>query len=454
VHKIESHNKDDGAEMCATTSRLTTFSKQLLRCKQWDQRLCSRNKLSPTARSTHTKLNGEAAVCVLKSLDLTNAFEAEISKMILDFDGSHPSHILNVKRLVAHFEKRVHDELEAMKMDDSEQEKSLFLHDRFHTKAYRFVASSFSPPITFLRRTTRGPDGQEQGSFATCPSEIDSILRDAWQQIYNGTSKSLHELADGFMTKYSQYLLHAPEYHLGDIQPEAFRHACMTASNTAGGLDGWDPIDFKLLSPHSFCYLADLLNAIELGAPWPDGLTQGRLAFLAKDPTQAEDPMSYRPLLVLPHLYRRWAAHRLQCLPGWIDSWANDSMFAGIPDKGAEDAWWLSSVTMESWQAKGIPFSGSSADIAKCFDQMVRPLVYAIAKAAGMPMRVLEPYQRFMEGMSVRNTISDCLGEPYVRRCGIPQGCPLSMMFLAFVYAHGPWPCLPSGLLPGSLLMT
>ena len=47
------------------------------------------------------------------------AFEAETSKMILHFDGSHPSHILHVKRLVAHFEKRVHDELEAKKKDDS-----------------------------------------------------------------------------------------------------------------------------------------------------------------------------------------------------------------------------------------------------------------------------------------------------------------------------------------------
>ena len=74
----------------------------------------------------------------------------------------------------------------------------------------------------------------------------------------------------------------------------------MKASNSAGGLDGWDPIDFKLFSLHCFSVLVDMLNAIEHGAPWPDGIKEGRLAFLAKDPNETEDPLSYRPLLVLP----------------------------------------------------------------------------------------------------------------------------------------------------------
>ena len=67
-----------------------------------------------------------------------------------------------------------------------------------------------------------------------------------------------------------------------------------------------------------FKILVDMLSAIELGAPWPKGVCHGRLAYLAKDPNNAEDPLAYRPLLVLPHLYRRWAAYRLQCLPTWI----------------------------------------------------------------------------------------------------------------------------------------
>ena len=34
----------------------------------------------------------------------------------------------------------------------------------------------------------------------------------------------------------------------------------------------------------------------------------------------------------------------------------------------------------------------------KCFDQINRPLLYAIAAKAGMPERVLGTYRRFQEG--------------------------------------------------------
>ena len=74
----------------------------------------------------------------------------------------------------------------------------------------------------------------------------------------------MDELAAALTHKHNDYVFQQPEFTIGDIQTEAFRHTCIAASNTAGGLDGWDPIDFKLLSPHSFQLLVDLLNAIEL----------------------------------------------------------------------------------------------------------------------------------------------------------------------------------------------
>ena len=40
-------------------------------------------------------------------------------------------------------------------------------------------------------------------------------------------------------------------------------------------------------------------------------------------------------------------------------------MFAGVPGQGAEDAWWLTSLTLEANDAMGNAFSGGSADIQK-----------------------------------------------------------------------------------------
>ena len=439
-------DEDDACELevSEVDAKWALHQKQLARCKQWLARL---NRIQhftaggchgvQAVTATHSKLNKEAARCIHKDLDLTNAYECEVKPAIFQIDGSHPSHLIQVRRMVAHFSELVQKSTSAKLKADDLGVKAFFGADRFHTKAYRLLANVFSPPITFLRRPTQGPGGEAKGSFATAPEELDGILTQAWQTIYQGTERSLQSVVDGFMVKYHHHLVQQPEFVLGDIDAEAFRHTCVRASNSAGGLDGWDPIDFKLISPLGFSFLVDILNTIERGAPWPNGVKEGRLAFLAKDPSETEEPLSYRPLLVLPHLYRRWAAHRLQCLPSWIQTWSNDSMYAGIPDRGAEDAWWLSSVSMETWQAKGIPFSGSSADIAKCFDQLIRPLVYAVARTAGMPSRVLLPYQRYMEELTVRNSISGSLGKPYVRRCGIPQGCPLSMMFLALVLR--PW---------------
>ena len=181
--------------------------------------------------------------------------------------------------------------------------------------------------------------------------------------------------------------------------------ACSRASNSAAGLDGWEPQDLKLLPIEAYARLTDMLNAIEEGAAWPTGVLSGRIFYLAKDPDQIEEPKAYRPILILPSLYRRWASYRLGSMDSWIGTWATSAMIAGIPQRGAEDAWWLSSIQMESWHTQNVAFSGSSADIAKCFDQIVRPLLYTMAYLAGMPSRVLKPYMRFMEALTVYNTI-------------------------------------------------
>ena len=80
---------------------------------------------------------------------------------------------------------------------------------------------------------------------------------------------------------------------------------------------------------------------------------------------------------------------------------------------------------------------GGTIDIAKWFDQILRELVYAIAALAGIPPQILDAYRRFQEGLIVHNTIAGGIGKGFKRRCGIPQGCPLSMLFTALIMR--PW---------------
>ena len=108
----------------------------------------------------------------------------------------------------------------------------------------------------------------------------------------------------------------------------------------------------------------------------------------------------------------------------WAHSWGTGEMYAGVGINGAEDAWMDLAILVEHWQLCGTPFSGGDTDIAKCFDQIDRDLLLAIAQKAGMPTRILDTYRRFMSQLMLHNTIAGGIGRAYKRGMGIPQGCP------------------------------
>ena len=96
-----------------------------------------------------------------------------------------------------------------------------------------------------------------------------------------------------------------------------------------------------------FQWLADLLNTIENGAPWPKGLNRAKYSYLETDSSKAHDPLATRSLLITAALYRLWASTRLHHLEAWIDTWATKEMYAGILGVGAADAWYSTAITIE-----------------------------------------------------------------------------------------------------------
>ncbi len=68
-------------------------------------------------------------------------------------------------------------------------------------------------------------------------------------------------------------------------------------------------------------------------------------------------------------------------------------------------------------------------DFHKCFDQICRPLPYVLLYLTGFPQRVLTAYVAFMEKLQFHNAVAGALGRSHRRDAGIPQGCPLSMMY-------------------------
>ena len=75
-------------------------------------------------------------------------------------------------------------------------------------------------------------------------------------------------------------------------------------------------------------------------------------------------------------------------LKPWVDEWATEDLFAGVGHAGAEDAWWQTSNLLEESILNNIQLTGGAADIWKCFDQVLRPLLFHMLEQGGMPPRI------------------------------------------------------------------
>ena len=156
---------------------------------------------------------------------------------------------------------------------------------------------------------------------------------------------------------------------------------------------------------------------------------------MAKNPTKLEAPLKYKVLTVLPVVYRKWASLRNTSLEAWTHSWQEEELHS--VKGGAQVAWWTTALRLETFHMKHVSVTGGSADLQKAFDEILRKLLYELLRLAGFPERVLIAYISFQECLTVYNAVGEGVGLHYHRSCSIPQGCPLSMDFMAFLMR--PW---------------
>ena len=164
-----------------------------------------------------------------------------------------------------------------------------------------------------------------------------------------------------------------------------------------------------------------------------------KLPSLHKDDPAYAGPLDLRPLLILPTMYRRWASLRLKNCTPWVQQWQMEHMFAGVLGYSAEDAAYGTAIEIEDLNAQETPYTGAIADIFKCFDQVCRELITTLLRRAGFPERILQPYMSMLSNLVVRNAFAGHIGKGHQHPCGLPQGCPFSMMATALLLR--PWIC-------------
>ena len=163
-------------------------------------------------------------------------------------------------------------------------------------------------------------------------------------------------------------MYHGPDLHLDDLDVDTVYDSFRTTAKSAGALDGWQPKELAYFSRKLCGHIANMLNQIEQGRPWPTSTRHARVVFLEKAGAALGEVMSYRPLTTTSPLYRAWGSMRLRHLGEWVDAWKLPQMFAGVPEMGAVDAWHTVLTRLEELKLDGTPFCGGVADIAKFFE--------------------------------------------------------------------------------------
>ena len=344
---------------------------------QWSDRLriiWKNGRIEPDHRhttqhlSTFNALNCQAKDALAKELNPDDKHERELILNLESFNGQHQKHFLRLRAEAAWHTKQYNElatkQLSEAKGKAREQQRT----EMGHRSTYKLLRGGDAPPLFQAMRTAPGPQGQPTGTITTNPDEVDAIVIATLQKVCDGNAEDHTSLVTNFIDKHREDIFHADEFAMEDIDAVSFQNFCTQGADSAGGLDHWTPADFKVFSPQTFVLLTDLLNTIERGASWPKALQTAKAAFLAKDEDKSHDPLAHRILLILSTLYRKWAGYRQRELKPWIQKWANEHTFAGVPGLSAQDAWYSTSLDVErhfvtSTTSPVVPLTSTSVSI-------------------------------------------------------------------------------------------
>ena len=209
-------------------------------------------------------------------------------------------------------------------------------------------------------------------------------------------------------------------------------------SATAGSLDGWGWRELKVLPVAWFHGLARILSVVEDLGVWPDGLLDAYIAMIPKVDGDAT-PLGQRPLSVLPVVYRVWASARMLQLEPWFRSWVPSCVFSAGGGRSSVEAWFTTALDIEEVLSGVVQGDVHIfvADVIKSFDTVDRGILDRVLSSLGLPGWFRHVYFEFHSLVRLRFKLAAGLGQPWTRDGRIPQGCPLSMMFIVALYL--PW---------------
>ena len=126
-------------------------------------------------------------------------------------------------------------------------------------------------------------------------------------------------------------------------------------------------------------------------------------------------------------------------LEGWFKSWVPSSVCSAGDGWSSVEAWYTTALDIEEVLDGAVDTHVHVfvADVVKSFDTVDRGILDCVLSSLGLPAWFRHAYFEYHSHVRLRFKLAGGLCQPGTRDGGIPQGCPLSMMFIVTLYF--PW---------------
>lgn len=288
------------------------------------------------------------------------------------------------------------------------------------------------------------PSGLEPGDIITqkkllgSKKEVFREFENLWQSFWGKHGDTPADRWSPFVEFCKEHCQSNEEMPLTPLTLERWQRAVKhRKKRSATGPDGVSRDDLINMTDIEGQSIVSLLNRIENGEAWPKEILIGLISSLEKKET-SEVVGDYRPICVLSSIYRTWSSIRAKEILKFLSLRAPPELIGNRPKKEPGQIWWtLSSLVEDSFQG-GTDFAGACADISKCFNNLPRTPIFALARLQGIPVKLCQAWHRALAGMIRMFQMEGAVGNPLTSTCGMPEGDPLSVcgMYLINLSLH------------------
>lgn len=208
-------------------------------------------------------------------------------------------------------------------------------------------------------------------------------------------------------------------------------------AKAAGGLDGVDRNDLAHLTFSQQQVLVDILRDVEVTGSWPQQLLHGAIFSLQKSP-QAESVDGYRPITILPLVYRVWSSLRGREMLQHLQSFLPGTLCGSANKQSAMSVWYAVQAQIEQSFLDEASLCGAIADITKAFNCLPRVPLVGAAVITGVASEIVRPWMGMLTGLQRHFMVRNQISRGVTSTTGFAEGCCLSVgaMLLANIALH------------------